>query len=918
MKQALVGEKVSFDDWHARLGHPQYRTVSSIIRHHALPSSSVSTSTICSSLHLGKLSRIPLALVDHHSKLPFEIVYSDVWGPAPMSSHLGHRYFVLFIDDFTRYTWIYFLKNKSEVYSSFLNFEAFIHRQFNSTIKAFHSDWGGEYQKLNVYFKNKGIVHRLACPYTHEQNGVAERKIRHVVDTGLTILAHSHVPLKFWNYAFETSISLINMLPTPVLQNKCPFQLLFHKSPSYHDLKIFGCAIFPWLRPYNKNKFNFRTKMCVFLGKSTSHYGFHCLDIDSGRVYIARHAKFDESTFPFNRHKLPFVPVSHLSSSPWMTMSIQSHAHSNSEAGMSLSPLSTSSNPLSTSSLSPTQQLSTHPLLSPSSSTSPDTLPNSTSPNTDLNPDAALFPTHTTTDSYTTRTHPMVLRPSTLAKKQFHLTTKSSSKTNFLELEPQTFNQANHYNEWKKAMQEEICALLDNKTWTLVPRPPDKNVVSNKWIYRIKRLSNGQVERFKARLVAKGFTQQSGLDYTETFSPVVKATTIRILLALATMNNWPIKQLDVSNAFLHGDLHNEIYMEQPPGFIDSAHPSFVCRLHKSLYGLKQAPREWFHRLSQFLHQFGFNPSKADTSLFIYRVGTDIMFLLCYVDDLVVMGSTSSLVHRFIRAIQSEFPVRDLGDLHFFLGIEANRLPNGLLLTQSRYISDLLKRTGMEDAKACSSPMVVAPTLSKTMGTSLSDGQPYRQVVGALQYLSMTRPDIAFSVNKLCQFMHAPTDEHWKAVKRLLRYLKGTMSYGLFFDKACSLQLQCFTDSDWGGCPDDRRSTSGFGIFLGNCLVSWMAKKQPTIARSSSESEYKSIANATAEVLWIKSLLAEIGYPCSSKILLWCDNIGAVYLTANPIFHYSNCCSHLYLFVITVNATKTLSLSKINFPHWLCT
>lgn len=215
---------------------------------------------LCHACKLGKLAHMPLASIEHTSTTPIKIIHSDVWGTAPLLSNLGYSYFLLFIDDFTRFTWIYFLKNKSQVFSMFQEFESLVSRQFNSKIKNFHSDWGGKYKKFNTYFKQNGIIHRIACPYTHEHNGISERKISHIVNNGLTLMAHDNIPLRFWSYAFQTSVQLINYMPSRVLQNSNPFELLYNKPPNYTDLKIFGCAVYPWLRPYNKHKFSFRTQ----------------------------------------------------------------------------------------------------------------------------------------------------------------------------------------------------------------------------------------------------------------------------------------------------------------------------------------------------------------------------------------------------------------------------------------------------------------------------------------------------------------------------------------------------------------------------------------------------------------------------------------------------------------------------------
>jgi histone deacetylase 1/2 len=402
----------------------------------------------------------------------------------------------------------------------------------------------------------------------------------------------------------------------------------------------------------------------------------------------------------------------------------------------------------------------------------------------------------------------------------------------------------------------------------------------------VKHNPDGTIERFKARLVAKGFKQRHGIDFDDTFSPVVKPTTIRVILSLAVTQGWHMRQLDVDNAFLHGYLEEEVYMVQSPGFVDQQHPHHICKLEKSLYGLKQAPRAWFARLSGKLQELGFVPSKADVSLFIHRSKTATVFMLVYVDDIIIVSSTSAAADQLLRQLRTEFPVKDLGTLNFFLGVEVKHTRDGVVLAQKKYISDLLTRTNMLQAKGLSTPMATSEKLSRLDGTALSpaDATRYRSVVGALQYLTLTRPDICFCVNKVCQFLQNPTDVHWTAVKRILRYLKQTQSFGLLLQKSPSLLLSGFADADWVGCPDDRRSTGGHAVFLGANLVAWNSRKHPTVSRSSTEAEYKSVANATAEIMWIQGLLKELGIFLSRAPSLWCDNLSATYLAVNPIFH----------------------------------
>ncbi|CAL8999019.1 unnamed protein product [Prunus brigantina] len=457
--------------------------------------------------------------------------------------------------------------------------------------------------------------------------------------------------------------------------------------------------------------------------------------------------------------------------------------------------------------------------------------------------------------------------------------------TTISELEPTCFSQASKSHEWRSAMSEEINALLKNNTWSLVPPSPHHNTVGSKWVFRIKRKPDGSIERYKARLVAKGFHQQPGIDYGETFSPVVKPTTIRTVLSVAISRGWPLRQLDVKNAFLHGLLQEDVHMTQPPGFIDPDRPNYVCKLHKSLYGLKQAPRAWFHRISSFLVTAGFTQSIADPSLFIYRFGHNTIFLLLYVDDIVLTGSDNSLLQHFIDALGSGFDIKDLGPLQYFLGLQV--LPHGdsLHINQLKYAHDLLQKHNLEHCKPVTTPIAAKVVLSNTDGPLLPSPTEFRELVGSLQYLTLTRPDIAYAVNTVSQFMNAPRAPHLVAAKRILRYVKGTPDHGLVFrPQSRTARLCAYSDADWAGCPDTRRSTSGYLIYLGSNLVSWCSKKQPTIARSSAESEYRSLSHSCAETTWLSYLLHELGVSIQFHVHLYCDNLSATYMAANPVFH----------------------------------
>jgi hypothetical protein len=298
---------------------------------------------------------------------------------------------------------------------------------------------------------------------------------------------------------------------------------------------------------------------------------------------------------------------------------------------------------------------------------------------------------------------------------------------------------------WRADMEEEYGTLISNETWELVPRPQGSNVVTSKWVFTHKLCADGTLDRYKARWILQGFTQCPGVDYNETFSSVVKLTTVRTVLTTAVSRDWPIQQLDVKNAFLHDTLSEIVFYCQPTGFTDPAHPNLVCRLHKSLYGLKQAPRDWYNRFATYLTTLGFIEAKSDTSLFIFRRSSDTVYLLLYVDDIILTASSTELLCRTIFALQWEFTMKDLGLLHHFLGITVERCPDGLFLQQHTYTLDILKHAVMADYKPCTTPVDLQEKLVGDSGPPVEDASQFRSIEGALQYLTFTRPDIAYTV-----------------------------------------------------------------------------------------------------------------------------------------------------------------------------
>ncbi|KAH1134015.1 hypothetical protein GYH30_012429 [Glycine max] len=458
-------------------------------------------------------------------------------------------------------------------------------------------------------------------------------------------------------------------------------------------------------------------------------------------------------------------------------------------------------------------------------------------------------------------------------------------------------------------MKAELQALQSNDTWRLTPLPPHKTAIGCRWIYKIKHRADGSIERYKARLVAKGYTQMEGLDYLDTFSPVAKLTTVRLLLALAALNQWHLRQLDVNNAFLHGELDEEVYMQVLPG-LSVPNSQMVCRLQHSLYGLKQASRQWFTKLLGLLTSHGFKQSHSDHSLFLCFTGSITTILLVYVDDIILTGNSDSEIQDVIMLLDQTFKIKDLGNLKYFLGLEIARSSSGIHLCQRKYALDILSDSGMLGCRPNATPMDYSTKLQAATGTPLSAeaSSSYRRLVGRLIYLTNTRPDITYAVQQLSQYMSSPTSAHLQAAYRVLWYLKGTPGSGIFLSATGTPQLRAFSDSDWAGCQDSRKSTTGFMVYLGSSLISWQSKKQSTVSRSSSEAEYRALASTTCELQWLTYLLQDFRLKFTKPATIYCDNQSAIQISINPVFHERT--KHIEIDCHIVRQKVTMGLLKL--------
>ena len=431
-------------------------------------------------------------------------------------------------------------------------------------------------------------------------------------------------------------------------------------------------------------------------------------------------------------------------------------------------------------------------------------------------------------------------------------------------------------------------SLQTNKVWDLVELPKDRRVVGSKWVFKAKRSADGTVERHKARLVTQGYSQRYGQDYDETFSPVVRFESLRTVVALAVQNGLQMHQMDVTTAFLNGELHEEVYMKQPEGFAVRGKEGLVCRLRKSIYGLKQSPRYWNSALDIHLKKMGFVQTAGDPCLYMAAEG-EIFLIAVYVDDILLAGKSDEKMTAVKQALSQQFTVKDMGELHYFLGLKViqNHEAGSVWIGQQSYTENIFKRFGMEDSKTIRTPVDTSIKLVKAGDTDTCvDQQLYQSAVGSLLYLSIaTRPDITYAVSNVAKFCAKPTKQHWVAVKRIFRYLRGTQTHGLLYSRSDSdKSVVGFSDADWGGDLDNRKSTSGYVFRIGGTAISWRSKKQPCVALSTAEAEYIALASATQESLWLQQLLADLKKESVKSMVIFEDNQSAISMAKNPQFH----------------------------------
>ncbi|MCQ7016867.1 DDE-type integrase/transposase/recombinase, partial [Clostridioides difficile] len=732
--------------WHLRLGHINLNRIQRLIADGPLGSLEVEDYPTCESCLEGKMTKRPFKAKGYRAKDVLELVHSDLCGPMTIQARGGYEYFVTFIDDYSRYGYIYLMRRKSECFERFKEFKADAEKRQGKCIKSLRSDRGGEYLsgEFRSYLSEVGIQSQLSAPGTPQQNGVAERRNRTLMEMVRSMMSYGELPDSFWGYALETAAYILNMVPSKSVPST-PIELWSGRKPSLNHIRIWGCPAH--VLKADTDKLESRTEVRLFVGYPKGTKGGLFYSPKDQKVIVSTNARFLEEDYVMSHRPTSKIILEEVKEqSPSSIPSVQ------------------------------------------------DEVPHDTATRVESDTPLQVVPR---------RSGRVVRQP----ERFMFLGESSDLVLGEQEQDPWTYEEAlqdKDVRSWQKAMKSELESMYSNKVWELVELPSGLKAIGCKWVYKRKRGSDGKVETFKARLVAKGFTQKEGIDYEETFSPVAMLKSIRILLAIAAHMDYEIWQMDVKTAFLNGSLEENIYMKQPEGFIAKGQEHLVCKLKKSIYGLKQASRSWNIRFDEVIQSYGFNQNPDEQCVYRKADGNVVVFLVLYVDDILLIGNSVKMLSDVRVWLSKQFDMKDLGEAGHILGIKIirDRKKRMLTLSQASYIDTILTRFNMQDSKKGFLPFRHGVHLSRDQSPKTSEEIeammtiPYASAVGSLMYAMLcTRPDICYAVGMVARYQSNPGQGHWTAVKHILKYLKRTRDYMLVYQSS-SLDPLGYTDSDF--------------------------------------------------------------------------------------------------------------------------
>ncbi|GLI63566.1 hypothetical protein VaNZ11_006559 [Volvox africanus] len=926
----LASEAKSASLWHRRLGHLGLTNMKRLVQEGMVKGLEVTDKELrefegrrCEPCILGKHARDPFPASEGKTQKALQLLHLDVCGPLPLSS-CGYKYFVTMLDDYTGASLVQPIKEKSDVANFMERAITMLQVQSNGTLQCIRTDGGGEFvnRQVQSYCASNGVRHQLSAPYTPQQNGKAKRLNRTLLDKVRAMLAESAVPKEYWHEALMVANFVRNRSPVAG-KPKTPYELLTGVVPDVSLLRVFGCVAYAHVPKGKCDKLDSRAQKGTFLGYEANSKAYRIL-LGDGRIQITRDVVFLEDQFAFSNHVRPELEVFSIRDGPSVPVAGAAAGNAGQAGGAGVVdagvPAAThaAGAPAGNAGVAGVGATGGAPVIPAAGAPAGDAgvagmddgeVPplmedddegeevdygmSETDVGGDYGDDAGGDVAsssgsetgqgssgHTEESGNLDPTPPRPIRqrkPPGWQKDYAMLASELEMK------EPKSLEEAQSrvdWPQWKAAMDEEMASLQENRTWELEEIPMGARKIGLKWVFKLKRDADGNVERYKARLVAKGFTQKEGVDFGDVFAPVGKYASFRALLAVAADRDLELHQLDIKTAFLHGELKEEVYTEQPPGY-NLGGPNVVCKLRRALYGLRQAPRAWYIRLRKELESMGFKPSLAEPGLFVKIENGEPVYVLVYVDDLLLACKSMAVIGQVKAQLLRAFAMRDLGETRFYLGfeIERDRTARTISVTQRRYISNILEKFGMKGANSRSTPMDANLRLTAEGDPLDTSVHPYSEVVGSLLYLAVcSRPDISFAVGSLARFMAKPTINHWNAAKGVMRYLKGTQALGIKFGGGAHVQGYC--DSDLAGA-EGRRSTTGFVYLLNGGAIVWSSKLQPTVATSTAEAEYMATAASIKDALWLRHLLHDLGVPVG-VVPMKCDSTACIAMLESPM------------------------------------
>lgn len=831
--------------WHRRLAHLNYNTIIKMASQGTVDGLDLANTDIpsepCAGCQFGKHQRSPFPVGRTRATHTGQIIHSDLCGPMERATPNGALYYAIFIDDYSGWRFIYFLRQKSEAADCFKKLINQVRGETGNLVRTLRTDNGGEYgsSEFSAWLARKGIRHETSAPHTPQQDGVSERAVRTVTEGarscihdrvfqsetwsgGVTmetneILKDSRLPTYLWGEAAAYTVYTLNRVLCKA-STVTPYEKWHNKKPNVSHLRTFGAIAYVHVPKAERKKLEPKSVRCIFVGYSATQKAYRFWDPCSRTVKISRDVTFDE------HHHLARVPE-----------------ETSKDQAASTPPATVSNSP-------------------------------------------------TTTHVASNEEEPVVQQPrrSLRGRIPIHLWPEVAlameSNTSFTPDQYKDAVTCPEAEEWMVAIKEEYDSLIENETWELVRCPEGTIPIKTRWTFVTKPAVNGQPPRRRARLVAKGFSQRPGIDFTETFAPVVTHDTMRIVMSLIAHLDMDMEQLDIKTAFLHGRLDEELYMEQPEGFVVEGKEEKVCRLKKCIYGLKQASRVWAQHFKEFLNRNGFQESPADPCLFIRKSEDELTFFILWVDDGIIASTKPAAITEFMTAVSKSFKFRQYPAGHFVgIKITRDREQRKLYLSQPEYTTKILETFNMSNSNPRTVPADPSVHLTKPTGQGGNGTNfPYRSAVGSLLYLALvTRPDISFAVGQVSRFCESFDDSHVTAVKRIMSYLRGTTNYGICYDGSKGGPPIGYSDADYGGCLDTRRSTTGTLFKYHNGPIAWSSRRQSCVAQSTTEAEYMAASETSKEAIWIRRLLPDLNQEAGKPIHLYCDNQSAIHLTKHP-------------------------------------